>query len=338
VAWQEYELLLPPALIVEALPPDPTSTTIRVLQPSGDWHYTERHPVPGELVALEGFTVLKVKRETGVLQLVAGANPEAINYAARIDVHRLELSQPAHYRGELLPRLVGRVIRTRDDILQEQVQALEPDFNILDEVLPPIEGVDRTLPNPLRRYPHMLEQRVVGTLCTIHGDLHTGNILISSDRDASLIDFEWARDGHTLFDWAVLETSLLIDHVIQSVASDWGSIRRLVTLLNQLNHQVAPQQSFAGVFRPVVEIRRIVAGLVANRDNWMEYHTALAFCALRVIGWNNRPLAARRLSFLVAALAMDAAENAKRVYLQTSSDLTLDQTTDQNFGSINPEG
>src|SRR5204863_8106452 len=132
------------------------------------------------------------------------------------------------------------------------------------------------LPNPLRRYTRLLEQRVSGTLSTIHGDLHTGNILIGPGGDAWLIDFEWTRDGHTLFDWAVLETSLLIDHIVPSVGPTWDDAWTAVRILDTLNRKGTPSQSpLDEAFLPIIEIRRIVSGLLAVPDRWAEYQIAL---------------------------------------------------------------
>ncbi len=326
VAWQEYEFLLPPALVLEALSGD--TVPKRTLRPLDEWSRNGGlHP--GEIVELDNFTVQKVKRSSDVVQLTAGAAPEAINRASQVDVRGLDLKQKIPFRGELIRKLIGQIVQTRDDILQEQVVALAPNFPIMDEYLPYGTSPAEHLPNPLRRYSRVLEQRVTGTLSTIHGDLHMGNILIGPSGDAWLIDFEWTRDGHTLFDWAVLETSLLIEHVMPSVGEDWDDVWQAIKLLDVLNHRFnlndAPQTPLAEAFRPIAEIRSVVAELLASPRKWSEYHTALAMCSLRVIGWSNRPLTARRLAFLASALAMNMLRDQSQLY--TASDLT-DVTTD----------
>lgn len=335
--WQEYDLLLPPALVLRAAPPESFTETGRVLRPTGEWARSETVR-NGEVVALEDFTVIKVKPSpdgTGSIQLAAGAGSEAANYASRVDVQGLDFSAKSYYRGEILHRVTGQVVRTRENALQHQIQSLEPDFNFLDESLPPIKDGNRTLdalPSPLRLYRRVLDLRVSATLSTIHGDLHTGNILVGPGGEAWLIDFEWARDGHTLFDWAILEVSILIDLVITHISSDWASLRAVLARLDRL-HQRLPLDSddvLDKTLRIVAEIRGIVSELLAKPTDWSEYFIALAYCALRVLSWENRPLAARRLAYLVAALAFGQAERARRIFLATSSDLTVDQTSDHN--------
>jgi hypothetical protein len=334
-AWHEYDFLLPPTLIVEAVPSDGTmgATPTRPVRPLDEWNRTgDVHP--GEMLELENFTVQKVKRSAGLIQVAAGAAPEAVNRASRIDVQGIDFSAKAYFRGELVKKIAARVIQTRDDILQQQVQALEPNFNIMEEHLPfgsTASSAER-IPNPLRRYKRVLDLRITGTLSTIHGDLHTGNILIGPAGDAWLIDFEWTRDGHTLFDWAVLETSLLIDHVMPSVGREWDDVWRAIRLLDTLNRKGGPEQvesdrgPMAQAFRPIVEVRRIVSELLAMRDSWLEYQVALALCGLRVIGWMNRPLTARRLAFLASALAMSATRDRSQTH--TVGDLTDVTTAD----------
>ncbi len=330
-AWQEYEFLLPPTLVVEALPTsDSNETTGRVLRPLDEWNRNGIVHV-GDIVELENFTAQKIKRDPGILKIAAGAAPEAINRASEIEVHGLDFSQKTYFRGEHIRRLTVRIVKTRDDILQEQIQALDPNFNILAEYLPYGSSPTDHLPNPMRRYVRALDQRITGTLSTIHGDLHTGNILIGPGGDAWLIDFEWTRDGHTLFDWAVLETSLLIDHVTLLVGPAWDDAWQAIKLLDIINRTgTLPDQSpLAEALRPIVEIREIVRGLLANVENWSEYQAPLAFCALRVIGWKNRSLTARRVAFLASALALDAARVRNRTQTTQSVDLT-DVTTDHS--------
>src|SRR5258708_16743522 len=215
--------------------------------------------------------------------------------------------------------------------MKEQEQALDPNFHILDETLPYSDSAGDRLPNPLKRYLRILEQRISGTLSTIHGDLHTGNILIGPGGDAWLIDFEWTRDGHTLFDWAVLEISMLIDHVTLVVGPAWDDAWQAIKLLDIINRTgTLPDQSpLAEALRPIVEIREIVRGLLANVENWSEYQAPLAFCAMRGIGWKNRSLTARRAAFLASALALDAARVRNRTQTTQSLDLT-DVTTDHS--------
>jgi hypothetical protein len=180
----------------------------------------------------------------------------------------------------------------------------------------------------------LLDRKISGTLSTIHGDLHSGNILIGSSNDAWLIDFEWTRDGHTLFDWAVLEISLLIEYVAARIGVSWDEVRHAITLLDGLNREgvVREQSPLALAMLPLVELRKIVRELlyvdpVVGTPNWAEYHVALALCALRVIGWSNRPLAARRVAFMVSALSMSYTPNADNSRSHTVSDLTTDQGT-----------
>jgi hypothetical protein len=333
--WQEYELVLPPALVVDVQPIATLPPNGYVLRPLADPTQAATRRA-GELVELEGFTALKTKRDKGLVQIAAGAESAAINWSGRIDVYGLDLAQKSYFRGEPMRKLIGKVRRTRSDILHEQADALDPDFSLSDDWLPRLSNFTDRLPNPIRRYTTLLERRVSGTLSTIHGDLHTGNILIGSNNDAWLIDFEWTRDGHTLFDWAVLEVSLLIDYAATFIGDSWDEARAALAALDALTRDGALPDSagtpLAQALLPIVELRGIVRDLLyvepqTGRGNWAEYYAPLALCALRVLGWGTRPLAARRLAFLVAAMAMSHTQNAESVRNITSVDLTTDQGT-----------
>ncbi len=325
--WQEYEMLLPPALVVEAIPDATVPTTGKVLRPEGMWN-RDISIRPGEVIMLEKFTVLKLKRDSGKVRLGRGITPSAIDSAYRVEVSGLDLEK--RYRGEVLAPMVVKVVSTRDDLLMRDAANLEPDFNIMENHLPPISGLVENLPNPIRRYRYFLDQQLVGKFTAIHGDLHTGNVLVGPGNVAWLIDFELSRDGHTLFDWAVLEMSLLTDIIAPHLDSAWESLRALLPFIDELNrHQeIDLTHPMAELFRPVLEVRRIASELLGQSGAWAEYFIALAFCALRVVSWKERPLTARRLAFLVSSLAMGTANVSATNIMQTIADVTNDTSSD----------
>jgi hypothetical protein len=218
-------------------------------------------------------------------------------------------------------------LHTRDDLLYQQASALDPDFDLTSERLPEHPGFPVLLPNPLKRYQNLLQRRLSGTLSIIHGDLHLRNILVGPGGNAWLIDFAWTREGHTLFDWAVLETSLLVEVVAPSLESEsWDAVWPVVRLLAEMGGSGEPppgRMPFERALQPIATVRQIVAECLADPEDWSEYFVALALCAMRGFGWNTVPLAARRLLLLVAALAMSSA-TVKDASSPTSPD--IDQT------------
>ncbi|MFQ3537161.1 MAG: Clp protease N-terminal domain-containing protein [Aggregatilineales bacterium] len=323
--WQEYDLLLPPALELEALPQLPSNA--RKIQPLHEALRTEGAFHTDELVVLTDFTVLKAKpARNNTVQLVAGSNAEAMNLALRVDVRNFDLAaHPNLHRGTILRQVAGRVIRTRDDILQEQVLALLPDFNFTSDPLPRHPALPTRLPNPLRNYRWLLEAQLSSSFCSMHGDLHVGNILIGRNGEAWLIDFEWTRDGHTLFDWATLETSLLLELLVPRLSDSWDAIWEAIALLEALNRSCyaephmletelfSADHPYAQALIPVMEVRRIAAGLL-QRGNWAEYFIPLGLMALRVLNWKERSLAARRFAYALTGLAIQTSREARDHY------------------------
>lgn len=334
-AWHELELLLPPALTIEILPNTALPDTGRTLHPLGDWCHT-RLLLPNEIVAIEGMTALKIKREAGILSICSGDQADAIAYTGRVDVRGLDLTQNVFLRGERVPKLIGRVLQTRDVILLERLRGLDAPFEITlsssSLPLPPDAwpGAPAALPNPLHAYSQMLNKPLMGMLSTIHGDLHTGNVLVGPGNEAWLIDFEWSRDGYTLFDWAVMEVSLMLDCALSFVGPDWEGIWEALRMLDAIYHGDSPnpndpsQSPLAHALSAVAEVRRIVTEII-NAENpfrirdtgmlqmtrqtmWAGYYVTLALCALRAATWRTRPLQGRRWMFMVSAMAMEAVQ------------------------------
>jgi hypothetical protein len=271
--------------------------------------------------------------------LAAGAQPEAFNRSSKVEVRGLTLDGDDFFRGELVNALAGRVISTRDDLLLRTLHALEPDF---DTRLKDLESPYRTipeLPNPLKVVGRLLDRQVSGYLSTVHGDLHLGNILVGPTGNAWLIDFAWTREGHTLFDWALLELSWLIEVVARFAAPGWAGAWEIIALLNEINQGADgedlrrhPAGPALGVLKT---IRAIAAQCLVNPDHWAEYYVALALLGLRLMDWRSEPVDARRLAFLASALAAGAVHVADDSH--TTSPSQWVETTDIDLTEFHSE-
>jgi hypothetical protein len=296
--WREYDWLLPPVLTLDVIPEKdvpPNAFTMRIpfnrtrmQERLGQLHF-------GEVVILENFVVQKLDRKNGVLKLAIGYGSEADRRAYRVDVRGISSRQ--HYRGEVLERVVGKVWKTRAEMLTDSARELVPDFDLRGQW---IQVGDERVPNPLLAYDDLLDRYVNGSLSKIHGDLHLGNIIVGPRGQAWLIDFGHTRDGHTLFDWATLEVSLLGDVMMPSVGDTWEQARAAMLYLMAIG---AGKTNVPAAFTPILALREIVAGLLTD-DHWAEYYTALAMCALRAVCWRTMSDGARRLMFLLSGWAM----------------------------------
>ncbi len=313
--WREYEHVLPPALVVQVVNEPQLSGNERVLAPLGAWSRTNT-VLPGEVVVLRGFAVQKLDVERDVLHLAAGPQAEAVNRSGKVEVRGLGLEpqDSRYFRGDVVVEMVGRVESTRDDILMRQVRALEPPFDPRDVSIPSLIDQMGDLPNPLHRVTALLERQVNGHLSSIHGDLHPGNILVGLRGDAWLIDFFWARDGHTLFDWALLEVSFLVEVVAHFSPAGWAGAWSMVALLKDIHEGTQtferPRHQAARLMSVIETIRDIVEQCLAVPGRWAEYYIAIALLALRCLGWKSLSVDARRLAFLVSALAVAEAQQA----------------------------
>ena len=330
--WREYEHVLPPALVVEVTPDITLSGTAHILTPLGTWSRTHK-VMPGEIVALNGLAVQKIDVEHDVLHLAAGTQPEAINRSGKVEVRGLGVGRTSYYRGEIIDQIVGRVISTREDLLMRTVQGLEPDFDFNVDRIPSGYAGLPSLPNPLHELIGLLDRHVNGYLSTIHGDLNLGNILIGPRGDAWLIDFAWTREGHTLFDWSLLEVNYLVEVVAPLAQPGWQGAWNVLARLDALNRGedrvLRDSDPVSQSLKVVKALRQIVGECMVARERQDEYFTAIAMQALRVMDWRGMSLDGRRLALLLAALALDS------VHLSSDggTDTMSDNKTDLGFRS-----
>ncbi|MEP7292405.1 MAG: Clp protease N-terminal domain-containing protein [Chloroflexota bacterium] len=314
--WTEYDWLLPPLLTLDFVPEEEVPQTAAVLRDPLRRSRVNKLEY-GDSVVIENFTVQRVYRDKNMIQVAVGKGSEAARRAYKINVRGLNLAQDVYYRGEVIERLGGRVWETRAAALLAAAQALEPDFDLHAETIPGIGRPER-LPNPLFAYDDLLDRYLDGTLSKIHGDLHLGNILVGPNGSAFLIDFAQTRNGHTLFDWASLEVSLLTDVVMPVIGDDWYSVRLVLRAIAGLSKDVPDSVPAVNeVMKHVVAVREIARECLARDTSWSEYFVALAMCALRAYTWETTSLGSRRLMFCLAGLGIHE--------LRSRGTLTLDE-------------
>jgi hypothetical protein len=315
--WTEYDWLLPPLLTLEATKTAAPDAVVLRDPVRRDRFSGLDYGVP---VIVENFSVHRVDRDRHTLSLSIGRGGESARRAYRVEFRDLDMDQEAHFRGEVIDRITGKLWKTRDDLLATAISELAPDFDLRAAALP---GAGRylTLPNPLQRYHALLDRQVDGSLSKLHGDLHLGNILVGHRGITFLIDFAQARSGHTLFDWACLEVSLLDRMVMPAFGEDWQAARAAISAVDGLENSTPGGSS---PLAPTAAVREIVSANLATFGRWLEYDLALAFCGLRAATWETMSPGGRRAAFLLSALAMANIEGSGR----SSGDPTTSDRTD----------
>lgn len=307
--WQEYDWLLPPILTLDFvadhdIPPNAHNIRVPINRARLKTKLHEEVSF-GNHVVLENFTVQKVDPINNVLKLAIGYGTEADKRAYRVDVRGMNLAGSAFFRGEIVERLVGKVWKSRHEMLLDAARDLEPDFDVRSRWVPLDDS--QSVPNPLLAYEDLLDRHVNGSVSRIHGDLHLGNVLIGPNDTVWMIDFGLTRDGHTLFDWANMEVSLLGDALMSLTDGSWATARQIINYVAHLDSDTLPKTQNAqldSALASVKAVREIVQEILTVKDNWYEYYVALSIAALRGFTWTTMSTGGRRLMFLLSGLAM----------------------------------
>jgi len=182
-----------------------------------------------------------------------------------------------HWMADSIPRNpVGRVIATRESSLR----AFVADFDT------------HNLPDPLEILPRILDETVIGSRSTIHGDLNLENILVGPGDFVWLIDFAETRDGHPLADFAHLEAEI-ISHVI-APQIDSGTYLELLQASNNQSQTPNLQSLLA-------TLHTLASRCMVDPAQSREYHLALFMACLGALKYKNLDHHQKHLLYLTSA-------------------------------------
>jgi hypothetical protein len=256
---QEYDRLLPAHYALE-----PVDSQTR----NGRWLDGRTEPSAvqlkvGDVISLRNFSVAERRVDGKSLslagQVVPGHPPMRLRWNS--------LASPEGARA--------RVVATRETLLRGHVAG----FDLGDT------------PDPLIKLPGLLNERVIGTQSTVHGDLNVENVLVGPGGFLWLIDFAQTRDGHPLFDFAHLEAEI-IAHVI---APGLQSAADIVSILD------LDAASPGHASRLAAALHAIASRCLFNPSQPREYHLALYMACLGAIKYANLNPHQQRVLYLAAA-------------------------------------
>ena len=144
------------------------------------------------------------------------------------------------------------------------------------------------LPDPLLKLPTLLDERVMGTQSTIHGDLNLENVLVGPGGFVWLIDFAQTRNGHPLFDFAHLEAEI-IAHIIapQMSGEQWA-------MSIEQNSKISNYQLL------ITTLHSIASRCLFNPSQMREYQLALFMACLGSLKYTNLNTHQKHLLYLTA--------------------------------------
>jgi hypothetical protein len=214
-------------------------------------------------VRLRNFPIIE-KRSSGSFSLTGEVTPGQPPLRVR-------------WMGEpLSEKLSGCVVATRETLLRSYAAGFER----------------YDLPDPLEVLPRLLDESVVASRSTIHGDLNLENVLVGPGDFLWLIDFAETRDGHPLADFAHLEAEI-IAHVIAPQVS--APEAYLTALRGEPSKMLIPYYALRGT------VQEIASRCQFDASQAREYHLALYISCLGALKYRNLSTHQKHLLYLSAA-------------------------------------
>ncbi len=263
---QEYDRMLPAHYVLEPLsvrssdfsrsPAAKAATTSRVLdgkQPPGQLSLQV-----GDVVAVKNLRVVERRMDGKSLSL----NGEAPSGQPPLRARWLSLKSP---NGA-----AARVAATRETLLRDLVSGFD------------LHG----LPDPFAKLPALLDERLIATQSTIHGDLNLENILVGPGGFVWLIDFAQTRDGHPLYDFAHLEAEIIAHVLAPKLASP---------------AEILPALQANSLHPLLSTLHEIAARCLFNPSQPREYQLALYLACLGALKFVNLNARQKHVLYLTAA-------------------------------------
>ncbi len=253
----EFDCLLPSHLVLEP-------TTGRGHDLTGGISPRNLQVEIGETITLHGFRIAERKFTSHTISLegqqIPGEPPLRIRWSGMETPHEF----------------TGRVIENRQSLLRKLAQNLNL-FSLTD---------------PLPRIPGLLEETLVSTQSTIHGDLNLENVLLGPGDLVWLIDFAQTRDAPPLLDFAHLEA----DFVAHVLAVQIQSTEDYLLFI-----QGNPPSSFVALYSVYEVLQNIALRCLANPSQPREWHLARFFALIGALKYANIDDHARHCLYLTAA-------------------------------------
>jgi len=275
---QEYDRLLPAHYVLE---PSPTDSRMNLANTIDGRAAPPRKYLPvGDLVNFSFLTPVE-RRQDGqswslVGRMVPGQPPLRVRW--------LSPTPPNGYAP-------SRIVATRETLLRDYVA----DFDLFG------------LPDPLLKLPVLLDERVMGTQSTLHGDLNLENVLVGPGGFVWLIDFAQTRDGHPLFDFAHLEAEI-IAHIIapQVDSKQWAVISNQVFASGDQQSAIKNQKFPISNYQLLIAtLHSIASRCLFNPAHPREYQLALFMACLGGLKYTNLDTHQKHLLYLTAAQLAD---------------------------------
>jgi hypothetical protein len=259
---------------------------------------------PGDWVQLKNFVITEIDATERSLTLNL-PQPQEL----RTDAYRLRIRNIANLEqrqlDETVVSLTGRVVKTRQLLLQEAIHDALPATVDLTRPLIHLPNTGQRLPNPLLHWPALLQEQMEMRIGTVHGDLNAGNVLVEvgpktvGPKTTFLIDCAHAHRDHVLYDLVRLESEVLLHMVATHFHNHQPQLppTTIHDLYNWLDFVTRRDPDVTGFYSvpqlllqtmPELQTAFIVLTMIRNharqylaaKGQWREYYVALTLTLL----------------------------------------------------------
>ncbi len=289
-----YDRVLPVNLLLEfSLPLASSVTLLEATHDPVDYPPLRN----GEWVQLHNFVIIELDATDHTLTL-------NLPYVGMVREHsyRLRIRHVPQFNQynlhEQVANLTGRVIATRQSLLEDAVRATLPPTIALNQTSFHITECNETLPNPLLQWPALLYEQQKMRIGMVHGDLNMGNVLLEVyTQKTFIIDGIHAHWDHIFYDLVRLESEVLLHMVAPHFFAQQLPPNAIYHLYMWLDYIIRRDPHPVGIFSipklllqtmpqlqtafiTLMTIRNRARQYLAVREEWREYYAALALTLL----------------------------------------------------------
>ncbi len=278
-------------------------------------HDSEQPWKTGERVQIFRFMVVEQELAAQRLELTAPGD-EHLNF--RISLRNVADVRDYRLRHRINKPLVGIITNTRESFLRERLRSALNEQVLLKEKFELTKNV--VVDNPFFKYDELLNKSHNIKLATIHGDLHFHNIIVSSDKRITIIDFGKSRDDIVFRDLIHMELTVITDLLGSSFTEPVNPLHvyRFYELLDTDNQSELEGLSLAQrrALASICLIRNTARDHLYDSEKWDAYFDGLCLTLFGAMKFEQKDIRIPQTLFWAAATHLSLRKQPSKAVIE----------------------